>query len=80
VPAGGLLGVDQVAVDDDLENAAARRDQGQIGYGVLELFQDLGRQTDGSVEVASDRAVLDRDLHVATSAGRPACSTRTRLC
>lgn len=30
---------------------------------MFELVEDLGRQTDGLVEIASDRAVLDRDLH-----------------
>lgn len=58
-----LLGVDQPAVEGDLEDAAAGRDQRESFYGMLELVQDLGRQTDGLVEIASDRAVLDRDLH-----------------
>jgi len=61
--AGGLLRIDEIAVHDDLENAPARRDQGELGRGVFELFEDLRRQTGGSVEVASDRAVFDRDLH-----------------
>jgi hypothetical protein len=37
--ARGLLGVDEVPVHYDLEHAAARRDQLQIGYLVLELFE-----------------------------------------
>lgn len=30
---------------------------------MLELVEDLGRQTDGLVEITSDSAVLDRDFH-----------------
>jgi hypothetical protein len=30
---------------------------------MLELVQDLSRQTDGSVAVASNGAVFDADLH-----------------
>jgi len=61
--AGGLLRIDEISVHDDLENTPARRDQGELGRGVFELFEDLRRQTGGSVEVTSDRAVFDRDLH-----------------
>jgi hypothetical protein len=77
----GLLGIDQLSVDGDLEGAAARGDQGYLGRRVFELFEDLGRQTDGLVEIASDRAVLDRDLHPSrlTEGGR-ACETASRLC
>ena len=60
---GGFLGVDECAVDDDLEDAAFGGDDQELGDGVLELFQNCGRQTDGLVEIASDRAVLDGDLH-----------------
>jgi len=58
-----LLGIDQRAVDDHLEDAALAGDQDQVRDGVLELGQDLGRQTDGTVGVASDRAVFDADPH-----------------
>jgi len=58
-----LLGIDQLAVDGDLEDAAARRDDDEILYVVLELLQQPLRQTDGSRCVASLGAVLDRDLH-----------------
>jgi hypothetical protein len=67
MPTGGLLRVDEVAVHDDFEDPAAGGDQGDVVGGVLELLEDLRRQTDGSVEVASDRAVFDRDLHQGTS-------------
>jgi hypothetical protein len=63
VAPGGLLRIDQPAVDGDLEGTAARRDEDQIVDRMLELFEDLGRQTDGLIEVASNRAVLDGDLH-----------------
>src|SRR6266498_3493879 len=59
----GLLRVDELPVDDDFEDASARGDEGELGCGVFELFEDLRRQTGGSVEIASDRAIFDRDLH-----------------
>jgi hypothetical protein len=45
----------------DLEAAAGRRDEGDVG--ARKGAPDLGRQTDGSRLVISDRAVLDRDAH-----------------
>jgi len=69
VTAGRLLRVDEVAVDGDLEHAAAGWDQGDLRRRVFELLEDLRRQTDGSVEVASDGAVFDRDLHLGISSG-----------
>jgi hypothetical protein len=63
VAAGGLLRVDEVTVDDDFVDAAARRDQLEIGDLVFELFQQALRQTDGSRCVASLSAVFDRYLH-----------------
>jgi hypothetical protein len=51
------------AVDDDLEDTSPGRDQGEGLHVVLELGQDLGRQTDGTVGIASDGAVFDGDLH-----------------
>jgi len=71
VPPGRLLGIDEIAVDDDLEDAAPRGDEDEVLGGVFELLEDLGRQTDGLVEVASDRAVLDRDLHRVRHPDRP---------
>jgi hypothetical protein len=70
MPAGGLLRVDQIAVDLDLEDPASRWDESERVRRVLELFQDLGRQTGGAIEVASDCAVFDRDLHRSLAAGR----------
>ncbi len=61
--ARGFLRVDEGAVDDDLEGASLRGDEHEVVDGMLELTQDGGRQTDGPVEVASDRAVLDGYLH-----------------
>jgi len=39
VPAGLLLGIDEVPIDYDLVDAAARRDQLQISDLMLELFE-----------------------------------------
>ena len=61
--AGLLLRVHEIAVDDDLEDAAARRDEAQIRDFVLEVGEQAFRQTDGSRRVASLRTVFDRDLH-----------------
>jgi hypothetical protein len=82
VAAGRLLRVDELAVDDDLEDAASRRDEEELGDGVFELLEDLGRQTDGLIEVASNRAVFDRDLHdvVARPASSEASRTGRGLC
>ena len=79
MPARGLLGIDEITVDGDLEDASTRRDEDEIVDRLLELFEDLGRQTDGLVEIASDRAVLDGDLHIALLAGAAAV-TRPALC
>lgn len=62
MPASLFLRIDQPPVHRDLEHASRRRDDLQRGDLVLEVPKDLGRQTDGPVEVASDRAVLDPDL------------------
>jgi hypothetical protein len=66
VPAGLLLGVDEIVVHDDLEDAAPARDERELRDLVLVLFQQPLRQTDGSRGVASLRAVLDRDPHGAS--------------
>jgi hypothetical protein len=66
VPAGLLLGVDEIVVHDDLEDAAPARDERELGDVVLVLFQQPLRQTDGSRGVASLSAVLDRDPHGAS--------------
>jgi len=64
VAARGLLGVDQVAVQDHLEDAAGGRDQ----LGVqIELVLELGRQTGGDGLVVSDLAVFDGELHAGSS-------------
>jgi hypothetical protein len=63
VPSGGLLGVDELPVDGDLEDASTGGDEHEVVDRMLELFEDLGRQTDGLIEIASNGAVLDADLH-----------------
>ena len=46
----------------DLETAAARRNQ--LDVGSRKRIANLGRQTGGPRLVASDGAVLDRDRHL----------------
>jgi hypothetical protein len=67
VPAGGFLRVHEVAVDDDFEDPALARDQRDLADLMLELREQFGRQTDGAIEIASDGAVLDADLHRSSS-------------
>ena len=71
----GLLRVDEVSVHDHLEDPATRRGDLQIGDLVLELGEQLVRQTDGSRCVASLSAVLDRYLHGGRFYG-PGCGSR----
>lgn len=63
MPARGLLRVEEMAVDHDLEDPTSGWDQRYVFDVVLELLQQPLRQTDGSRCVASLSAVLDRDLH-----------------
>jgi len=58
-----LLGEDEIAVDDHLEDASARGPDRELGRRLLEFLEQPGRQTDGSRTVASAAAVLDRYLH-----------------
>ena len=61
-PSGSVLGVDQMAINVDVEHAARALDQG--GRGVWgETFLQNGRQTGGPGVVVSRDAVLDLDLH-----------------
>ena len=69
VPPAGLLGEDQLAVDLDLEHAAGRGDQPDLGVG--EGLLQLGRQTGGPGLVVSDDAVLDRHRMAALRGGLP---------
>jgi hypothetical protein len=57
-----LLGIDQVAVDGDLVNAAFRRDEGERFDVVFVLVQQIGRQTGSPRGVVSDRAVFNRNF------------------
>ena len=61
--AGLELGVEQLAVDGDLEAAAAGRDELEVVDLLLVSVQQLGRQTDGLWLVVSHRTVLDLDVH-----------------
>src|ERR1051326_610134 len=68
--AGLELRVEQFLVNRQLEAAAAGGDQLQVFDLLFELGQDLGRQTDGSWLVVSNRAVFQRDVHLALSSGK----------
>jgi hypothetical protein len=61
--AGLLLRVHKIPVDLHLEDAATGRSDLQRADRVLVLLKQIGRQTDGSVGVASDGAISDADLH-----------------
>ena len=67
-----LLGIDQFAVQFDLEDATSRGDQQDLVQDLFELFEYALRQTDGSRCVPSLGAVFDGDLHVNQSI-RPCC-------
>ena len=56
------LGVDEVAVDGDLESAAAGGNQGEGLDVLLEFLNDTFRHTDGLGFIASRRAVFDPDF------------------
>jgi hypothetical protein len=58
-----FLGVEELTVELDLEDAASRRDQRQTFDVVFELLEDAFRQTDGSRRIPSLGAIFDRDLH-----------------
>jgi hypothetical protein len=61
VAAGGELGIDLAAVDDDLERPAIRIDELDVTVFVP-FFQGI-RQTDGFWTIVSDDAVFDGDSH-----------------
>ncbi len=60
-----VLREDALAVDSDVEDAAATADQLDLGLGMTAL--QLGLQTGGPGLVVSNAAVLDDDLHGAIS-------------
>ena len=62
----GLLGEDQLVIDEDVEDASSALDE----LGVLAcLLLDGGRQTGGPRKIISGRAIRDRDLHRSTLLG-----------
>ena len=61
--AGLELRVHQLPVEGELEAPAAGRDQLQLVDLLLELGQQLGRQTDGFRLIVSDRTILQLHLH-----------------
>ena len=65
------LGVDQIAVDGQLEAAAPFGDQRQLFDLLLVRGQQLARQTDGLRLVVSHRAVLEFHVHGCASSDGP---------
>lgn len=63
MPAGGLLGIKQVAIDGHFKHAPFSGNDLQRCDGLLVRGKQIVRQTDGSILVASDGAVFDRDVH-----------------
>jgi hypothetical protein len=59
----GLLRIDKIVVEGNLEDSAAGRHDDDLTEDVLELGKNLFRQTDGSRRIASLGAVLDRNFH-----------------
>ena len=57
------FGVDKLTVQGYFEAPSTRRNQCERFNVLLEGFQDLVRQTDGLVFVASLRAVFDLQFH-----------------
>lgn len=55
-----VLAEDELAVDDDIEDAAPARDELRLD---LERILDLGRQTGGTGQIVSLLAVGDLDSH-----------------
>ncbi len=72
-PAGLVLGVHRIAVGNDVENAAAARDQRHLG---AQLALEFVRQTGGLGLVVSFRAVVYLDFHAPPpdSSPKAACS------
>jgi hypothetical protein len=62
VPTCFLLGIDQVAVDHDLENTALRRDELPRSNTRLKLCEQFLRHPDGARGIVSLRAVFDLDV------------------
>lgn len=56
------LGVDRVLIHGDLKDPAHRWNQRHLFQAVLELIQQLARQTGGPGEVTSRGAVADADF------------------
>ncbi len=64
---GLQLGIDQIAVEADLEPPAFMRDESQRFDLRFELFEQFGRQTGGAVGVVSDRTIDQLDFEQHTS-------------
>ena len=60
---GFQLGINQVAIDRDLEATPARRNQFQIANLLLVRGQQLARQTDGLRLIVSNRTILKLQMH-----------------
>jgi hypothetical protein len=65
-----LLREHAVPIDVHLEDPAAGRDDLQGRDVVLQFVEQFGRQTDGTLLVASNCAVLDADAHAVLRSAR----------
>ena len=62
VPAGGVLGVDEVPVDDDFEGAVVTGDQSKFLDDVLVVAQQVADRAHGVGGIISGDAVGDLDV------------------
>ena len=67
----GLLRVDEPLVDPDLEDPAPAGEQAPVPDPLREGLLQLGRQTDGSLVVASSGAVFDAQVEGLTHPSDP---------
>jgi hypothetical protein len=62
--AGGLLGIDFLPINENLEATVIIGDKGQLTDALFVFGEQLFRQTDGFRLVPSRCAVFDANLHI----------------
>ena len=62
MPPGLQLGVDQLITDGYLKAPTARREERDLGDLMFVSPEQIDRQTDGTLGVVSDCAILDADF------------------
>ena len=63
VATGGLLAVDQIPIDLDFKDAAARRNQDELLDRFFEFFEQLFSHADRTICVVSGHAIFEPELH-----------------